>query len=425
MNAYLIIILVALIGRYVLDLVADVLNLHHFSAELPTEFDGLYDADKYTTSQQYLQTNTRFGLFASTCGIAVTLLAILLGGFNMADNLARSQGLAAIPTGLLFAAIVAAVSHVLGLPFALYRTFVIEARFGFNRTTAKTFILDQIKGLALGVIIGAPVFAGIMWFFSAAGRCAWLYCWLGVTVLQVVLIFVAPYVIMPLFNKFDPLEEGDLRTAIEAYAARQKFRMKGVFRMDGSKRSSKTNAFFTGFGGSRRIVLFDTLIQRHTVEELLGVVAHEMGHYKLHHIPLAILRAIISSGVMFFVLSVFMENNGLFAAFRMEQTSIYASLILFGFLYAPISLVLAIAGNAISRRHEYDADRFAAETTGNPEALVASLKKLSVDNLSNLTPHPFMVWLHYGHPPVLDRVAALRRKTQRPETGSQIVESAV
>lgn len=409
MNPYLLIIIAALLLRYALDLLADVLNVHNAGGDLPAEFEGVYDPAKYARSQDYLRTNTRFGLIAASCGIVASLLVILLGAFDLADRVARTPGWPPIPTGLLFVGIVALAGHLFGLPFSIYRTFVIEERFGFNRTTPRTFALDELKGVALAVIIGAPVFAAIVWFFRTLGPSAWLACWAGVSVVQLVLIFIGPTLIMPLFNKFEPLEEGDLRSAIEGYAEAQRFRMRGVFRMDGSKRSSKSNAFFTGFGNSRRIVLFDTLIANHSVDELVGVVAHEMGHYKRHHIPKAILRAIVASGLMFFVLSLFIENEALFRAFRMERTSVYASLILFGFLYAPIAMAIGITGNAISRRQEYEADRFAAETTGTPGALIRALKKLSVDNLSNLTPHPFMVWLHYGHPPVLARIKALRR----------------
>ena len=227
--------------------------------------------------------------------------------------------------------------------------------------------------------------------------------------IQALLMFIAPVVIMPLFNKFEPLEDGELKSAIEDYAKQQNFKMKGVFKMDGSKRSSKTNAFFTGFGKSRRIVLFDTLIAKHSVDELVAIVAHEMGHYKKKHILSAMFRMFLQTAFMFWLLSLFIGSEQLFRAFKMPlPPTVYGSLIFFGFLYTPIGILISIIENAISRKHEYAADRYAAETTGKAGAMIAGLKKLSADNLSNLTPHPFMVWLHYSHPPVLERIRVLR-----------------
>jgi STE24 endopeptidase len=227
-------------------------------------------------------------------------------------------------------------------------------------------------------------------------------------IIQLFLSFIAPVVIMPIFNKFYPLEESELKSTLEEYARAQRFKIKGVFKMDASKRSSKSNAFFTGFGKFRRIVLFDTLIAKHTVDELVSVLAHEMGHYKKKHIITSMIISILTTGLMFFILSLFLNNTGLFAAFKMENTSLYASLLFFGFLYAPIEMVLAIFGNMLSRRHEYAADAYAATTYRKPEAMIAALKKLSVDNLSNLTPHSLKVFLSYSHPPVLERIKALR-----------------
>jgi len=405
---YLVIVLAALVGRYLLSLVADVLNVRNIREELPEEFADCYDAERYRTSQRYLRETTRFGLVAETVGLAAVLLLILAGGFNAIDRMVRFPGYGPIVTGLLFVAVVVLIFRIVHLPFSIYDTFVIEEKYGFNKTTPRTFILDMVKALILAVVIGAPIFAAVLWLFGFAGRFAWLYCWAVVTVIQVLLVFLAPYVILPLFNKFEPLEDGELRTAIEGYAREQEFRMKGVYKMDGSKRSAKTNAFFTGFGKSRRIVLFDTLIEKHTVSELVAVVAHEMGHYKKNHVPWAIARATVNMGVTFFLMSLFINNEGLIRAFRMECASIYASLVFFGFLYAPISMVISVIESAVSRRQEYAADAFAATTTGDPASMISGLKKLSVDNLSNLTPHPLKVFVEYSHPPVLDRVKALR-----------------
>ncbi len=408
MNIYLVVILAVLVGSYLFELLADWLNVKNLKETLPEEFKGYYDDEKYRKSQRYLKDNIRFGITQNTVQLAVTLAMILLGGFNLVDTWARSPGWGMIPTGLLFVGILLFGSQTLSLPFSIYDTFVIEERYGFNKTTPKTFVLDLVKSWILMIILGGAVFSGVLWFFDTAGSLAWLYCWAALFAFQVVLIFVAPYIIMPLFNKFDPLEDGELKDAIETYARDQKFKMKGVFKMDGSRRSAKSNAFFTGFGKSRRIVLFDTLIEKHSVAELLSIVAHEMGHYKKKHIPLAIVRSALKTGLMFFLLSLFINNRDLFDAFQMEHGSIYASLLFFGFLYAPLSLLLSIAENAISRKCEYQADAYAVETSQDRDAMISALKKLSVDNLSNLTPHPLTVFVSYGHPPVLERIRAIR-----------------
>lgn len=411
MNIYFIVIFAVLVGSYLLDLASDWLNVRNLKEELPSEFEGWCDTKKYKTSQRYLWETTKFGIAVDTFHTVLYLALILTGVFNLVDVFARRFGMGTIPTGLIFAATLGIASSLINLPFSIYSTFVIEEKYGFNKTTPKTFVLDIVKSLLLGVIIGAPILAAILWFFEKTGALAWVYCWIAVTVFQVVLLFIAPYVIMPLFNKFIPLEDGELKTAVESYVKAQNFKMKGLFKMDGSKRSAKTNAFFTGFGRSRRIVLFDTLIAKHAVPELVSIVAHEMGHYKRKHILSAIARAIATTGLVFYLMSLFIGNRGLFDAFKMEHVSIYAGLFFFGFLYTPIAAVLGIVENAISRKHEYEADRYAVETARNPDAMISGLKKLAVENLSNLTPHPFKVLLSYSHPPILARIKAIKSKT--------------
>jgi STE24 endopeptidase len=268
-------------------------------------------------------------------------------------------------------------------------------------------MLDILKSWGLAAVIGGILFSAVLWFFKEAGPWAWAYCWIAVTLFQIFLLFVAPVVIMPIFNKFTSLEDGELKAAIEAYAKSQGFKLKGVFTMDGSKRSTKSNAFFTGFGRFRRIVLFDSLIEKQTTEELVSVLAHEMGHYKKKHILKSIVISILTTGLMFYILSIFINNRELFAAFQMQHTSIYASLFFFGFLYTPIDMILSVFGNILSRRHEYEADDYAITTYQKPQSMITALKKLSVDNLSNLTPHPLKVFLSYSHPPVLERIRAI------------------
>jgi STE24 endopeptidase len=409
MNLFLFAVLAILIGDYLLNLVVEILNVRHLKITLPQEFVGWYDGEKYRTSQEYLKENTRFGIFSDSITTPVIIGFILLGGFNYVDQFARGFDYGPIVTGLIFAGILLFASQILDLPFSIYKTFVLEEKYGFNKTTPKTFVLDILKSWALAVVLGSLLFSGILWFFEHAGPLAWLYCWIALTLFQLFLLFIAPVVIMPIFNKFVPLEEGELKTAIREYAEEQGFKMKGVFSMDGSKRSTKSNAFFTGFGRFRRIVLFDTLIEKHTVDELVSILAHEIGHYRKKHILKSILISILTTGLMFFILSLFLNNKELFAAFGMQEISIYASLFFFGFLYAPIEMVVGILGNILSRRHEYEADAYAVKTTHKPKAMITALKKLSVDNLSNLTPHPLKVFLGYSHPPVLERIRAIER----------------
>ena len=408
MNVYLIIIISVIVGNYLLDIVVETLNVRHARTALPEEYEGYYDPEEYKKAQNYLKENTRFEIIAGTITTPITVAFILIGGFNLVDQIARSFQFGPIRTGLIFAGVLMLASQMISIPFSAYSTFVIEEKYGFNRTTARTFILDILKAWLLSAMIGGTLFSIVLWFFGKAGNWAWVYCWVLVVLFQIALTFLAPVVVMPLFNKFYPLADSELKAAIEKYARSQDFKMKGVFKMDASRRSTKTNAFFTGFGRFRRIVLFDTLIENYSVDELVSILAHEMGHYKKKHIFKSLLMSILMTGLMFFLISFFINNAGLFSAFKMENTSIYASLIFFAFLYAPIKMIISISSKMLSRKREYEADAYAVRTYGKPESMISALKKLTVDNLSNLTPHPVKVFLSYAHPPVLERIRAIR-----------------
>ncbi len=407
MNVYLIVILAILVGEYLLDVITERLNLQRLTPEVPGPFKGYYDEEKYAKSQAYTRENSTFGLLQDTISIFLIIPFILLGGFNYVDQLVRGFQLGPIFTGLVYIFLLIIASTLLGLPFSIYDTFVIEEKYGFNRTTPKTFILDLIKSFFLLILVGGPVLAAVLWFFQKTGALAPLYIWGVVVLFQLFMGFIAPYVIFPLFNKFTPLEEGELKRAVENYAREHDFKMQGVFKMDGSKRTTRANAAFTGFGKSRRIILYDTLMEKHTTDELVTILAHEMGHYKLRHIVKTMIIAFLETGLMFFILSLFINNRELFDAFKMKELSIYASLIFFGFIYSPVSMLLSIIVNIFSRKHEYEADRYAVKTTGKKQALITALKKLSVDNLSNLTPHPLKVFFYYSHPPELQRLKAI------------------
>ena len=411
MNIYALIILITLIISYIIGIITNILNLRSLQIDLPNEFEGVYDADAYKKSQEYTRVNTKFGFLTSAVSLIITLVFWFAGGFNYLDNFIRNWNYGTIWTGLIYMCILIIFKFILSLPFSIYSTFVIEGRFGFNKTTPKTFVTDILKSLLLGMLLGAPLLAGLLYFFDYAGDLAWIYCWVATTLFILIVQFIAPTLIMPLFNKFTPIEPGDLKDAITSYAESIKFPLKGIFVMDGSKRSTKSNAFFTGFGKNKRIALFDTLIEKHTVSELVAILAHEIGHFKKKHIQKSMVISILHMGVMFYLLSIFLSHKGLFDAFYMEYTSTYAGLIFFGMLYSPIELILSIFMHIFSRKNEYQADLFAIKTTGESESFIDALKKLSVDNLSNLTPHPVYVFLNYSHPPVLKRIEVIRRSS--------------
>ena len=407
MNIFSIIILAAIAIDFVLDVVSNRLNLKSLNPQLPDEFKGVYDEDTYAKSQRYTRTRTKFGFLTGTFNLALLIGFWFAGGFNWLDQWARGFDFGTIGTGLIFIGVLVIAKSIISLPFSLYSTFVIEERFGFNKTTPKTFVGDLLKGLLLTAVIGAPVLAGIIAFFEYGGPWAWVYAWLAVTLFSLLMQYIAPTWIMPIFNKFTPLEDGELRQAIEAYADKVEFPLQGIYVIDGSKRSAKSNAFFTGFGKNKRIALYDTLIENHTTEELVAVLAHEIGHYKKKHIVKNMGISILQTGIMFALLSIFLQVPALFEAFYMEEMSVYAGLVFFGLLYSPIEMLLGIGMQMLSRKYEFEADRFAATTIEKRDEMANVLKKLSKDNLSNLTPHPFYVFLNYSHPPTLTRIKAI------------------
>jgi STE24 endopeptidase len=410
MNAFFIIILAAVLAEYALGIVSNVLNLSALKPQAPAGLEDLYDPEKYQKSQEYTKVNTGFDMITSTFTLAVLLTFWFLSGFNELDLVVRGWGFPVLVEGVLYIGILGLAYILITLPFSIYGTFVIEEQFGFNKTTWGTFIIDKVKGLGLGIALGVPLLAAILAFFEYAGDLAWLYAWVAVTIVTLAIQFIAPTWIMPLFNKFTPLESGELREAILDYARSVNFTLDNILVMDGSKRSSKANAFFTGFGKNKRIALFDTLMETQTVPELVSVLAHEIGHYKKKHIIQNMVVSIVHTAIIFFLLSIFLNNEGLFDAFFMDEMSVYAGLLFFGMLYTPVELVLSIVLQHISRKHEYEADRWSLETYERPEELSSALKKLSAENLSNLAPHPFYVLLNYTHPPLVERVRAIERK---------------
>ncbi|WP_462268497.1 M48 family metallopeptidase [Desulfobacter sp.] len=401
------IVLVTLIIDFTMNYVADRLNIGSLTTHLPEKFSDVYDRKRYEQSQHYLKATTRLGTITSTIDLAVLLAFWFLGGFGALDNFVRGTGWSSMGCGLLFIGILAGCKFIISLPFSIYATFVIEEKFGFNKTTPKLFVLDLLKSMILSLAFGIPLLSAIFWFLESTGPWAWIICWGVTTAFMLTLQYIIPTWIMPLFNKFTPLEDGELKDKLLAYAKTIDFPLTQIFVMDGSKRSTKSNAFFTGFGKNKRIVLFDTLINAHTPDELLAVLAHEMGHFKKKHIQRRLIFGILQMGVIFYLLSLFITHQSLFTAFYVDTPSIYAGLVFFSILFSPVDLVISIIMQFFSRKDEYEADRFAALTTKKAGALITALKKLSADNLANLTPHPFYVFLNYSHPPLAQRIAAM------------------
>ena len=414
MNTFAIVILVALVGEYLLGAVSGLLSARSFSPAVPAEFAGVFDDEKYARARRYTATRTRFGLLRGGFDLAVVLAFWFAGGFAWLDGVVRGLGQGPVVTGLAYIGALVIASTLLGLPFRAWSTFVIEARYGFNRTTPGTFAADLLKGLGPH---RRPRRA-------AAGRHPRVLRVGGAPGVAVVLdrgdrVHPRAAVHRPdldhaaVQHLHPPRRRRAPRRHHRLYARSAKFPLGGIFVVDGSRRSSKANAFFTGFGKHKRIGLFDTLVDQYTVPELVAVVAHEIGHYKKRHVWLQMALSIGHLGAMLWVLSIFLGQEGLFAAFYVSEPSVYAGLLFFSLLFTPVELVLSVLMHVFSRRHEFEADRFAAETTGGGAPLVSALKKLSADNLNNLTPHPLDVFLHYSHPPVLRRIDAL----QRPAAG--------
>lgn len=395
-----------LVINFIVDKVLDSLNAKHFDDEIPEQLNDVYDQEEYKKSQSYKKTNHRFGNLTSFFSIVLTLGFFFLDGFEYVDNIARSYSDNSILIALIFFGIIMIGSDILTLPFSYYRVFVIEEKFGFNKTTRKTFFLDKVKGWFMSAILGGGIMSLIIWFYELTGKDFWLYAWGLVAVFSIFMNMFYSKLIVPLFNKQTPLEEGELKDAITEYAQKVGFTLEKIFVIDGSKRSTKANAYFSGFGNQKRITLYDTLINDLETDEIVAVLAHEVGHYKRKHIIFNLISSILLTGFTLFILSLFINSPILSEALGVANHSFHIGLIAFGILYSPISEITGLVMNYISRKFEYQADNYAKETyAGAP--LVSSLKKLSKNSLSNLTPHPAYVFMHYSHPTLLQRVENL------------------
>ena len=397
-----------LVLKFLVDQLLDSLNASHFEDVIPKEVSDVYDRKEYKKSQSYKKTNYRFGIVTSLFSIVLTLSFFFLDGFSLVDSFARAYSENTIIIGLIFFGIIIIGSDLLTTPFSYYKTFVIEEKFGFNKTSKKTFFIDKLKGLLMSILIGGFILALITWFYEFTGAFFWLYTWGLVTIFSLFMNMFYSKLIVPLFNKQTPLEEGTLRDKISEYAKSVGFKLDKIFVIDGSKRSTKANAYFSGFGSEKRVTLYDTLINDLDDEEIVAVLAHEVGHYKKKHIIFNLFASILLTGLTLYILSLFISNPLLSQALGVDIPSFHIGLIAFGLLYSPISEITGLIMHLFSRKFEYQADDYAKNTyKGDP--LITSLKKLSKNSLSNLTPHPAYVFMHYSHPTLLERIVNLRK----------------
>ena len=401
-------IIIAIISiNFIIDKILDALNAKHYNDQLPEELQDVYDEDEYKKSQRYKATNYRFGILTSTFSFVLTLAFFFLDGFAFVDQLARQITDHNILVTLIFFGIIMIGSDILTTPFSYYKTFVIEEQFGFNKTTKKTFILDKIKGWLMTIIVGGIILGIITWFYHTTKDLFWIYAWILVSVFTIFINLFYSRLIVPIFNKQTPLEDGSLRDSISKYAESVGFNLDKIFIIDGSKRSTKANAYFSGFGNEKRVTLYDTLVNDLDEDEIVAVLAHEVGHYKKKHIIFNLISSILLTGFTLFILSLLIDNPMLSEALGVQETSFHIGLITFGILYSPLSEITGLIMNWFSRKFEYQADDY-AKNTYKAEPLITSLKKLSKNSLSNLTPHPAYVFMHYSHPTLLERIKNLK-----------------
>lgn len=402
------ILITILLIKFVIDSVLNHLNAKHFNDTLPNDVSDVYEINEYQQSQSYKKTNHNFSKITSLFSLITTLLFFFFNGFSIVDKIARGFSNNIIIITLIFFGIIIIGSDIISIPFSLYKTFVIEEKFGFNKSTKKLFFLDKIKGLLMTIILGGSILSIITWFYEFTGNYFWIYTWLLITTFSVFLNMFYSKLIVPLFNEQTILEEGDLKNEIVKYVNSVGFKANNIYVLNGSKRSTKANAYFSGFGNQKRITLYDTLINDLENNEIVAVLAHEVGHYKRKHILYNLTSSIILTGFALFVLSLFIKTPVLSLALGVSHPSFHIGLIAFGILYSPVSQILGVFMNYMSRKFEYQADNY-AKNTFSASPLISSLKKLSKNSLSNLTPHYLYVFFHFSHPTLLDRIKNLNK----------------
>ncbi len=407
-NVYFLLIIFIVVLDFVWTQYLAYRNRRLMSTVIPPQLEGIYDKGDYTKQQEYQKVNSKLGLYTSLVSFLVLLIILTLGLFGWLDDLLRQYISNEILLTLAFFGVIYILNDLITLPLDYYSTFVVEERFGFNKSTKKIFWLDQLKGLLLTIVLGGAILALITWLYQSLGEYAWLYAWGAITAFSLFMTLFYSNIIVPLFNKQTPLEQGDLRDAIESFANKAGFAINNIYVMDASKRSTKANAYFTGFGAKKRIVLFDTLINDLSTDEIVAVLAHEVGHYKKKHTLQGMTISIFYTGVVLFLLSLLLYNHDIAMALGGKETSFHLGLIAFSVLFTPVSLFLGVFSSMLSRKNEYQADAYAA-SFGLAAPLISGLKKLSVKSLSNLNPDPLFVFFHYSHPTLLQRIEALKK----------------
>jgi len=413
-NIYFYIIVSVFILNFVWEQILSYLDRKRMSPDIPKELEGIYNPEEYRRQQAYQKANSRFGFISDGFSFLVVLVVLLFGLFGWLDETLRMHTIHFLWLPLLFFGILFIIGQVIEVPFDWYAVFTIEERFGFNKSTRKLFITDFVKQILLSVVIGAILLSAVLYIYQYTGKWFWVWAWLVVSGFSLLVTFFYSEWIVPLFNKQKPLDEGELRTAIESFAQKAGFGLKNIYVMDGSKRSTKANAYFTGFGKKKRIVLFDTLIKELDTNEIVAVLAHEIGHYKKKHVYQSMVISILTMGVTFYILSLFLDNLSLAEALGGKTPSFHLGVIGFSLLITPISEVLGLAMNHLSRKNEYEADRFTAQF-GLGDALISALKKISVKALSNLNPHPWVVFWYYSHPTLLQRIERVKACSSTPD----------
>ena len=395
------------IFNFLFTTVLEYLNDKNWNESIPNDLEGFYDSDKYQKAKNYKIERGKISLLNSSISFIITLLMLFFFGFGLISEYAVSLSDSVILQSCIFFMIFHLLTTFLGMPFSYYSTFFIEEKYGFNKTTLKTFIVDKIKGLFISsvfiIVLTSLAIVSIEYFSTGF----WIWLWIGLSLFMVFLNMFYADLIVPIFNKLTPLENGELRSKIESYSKKVGYSLKNIFVIDGSKRSTKANAFFSGLGPRKTIALYDTLIEKHTDEELVSVLAHEVGHFKKKHILVSMFLTILQLGIMCYLFELCMNMEVIASSLGSSKMNFHIGIIAFSFLYSPIGLITGILMNILSRKNEYEADKFAKDTY-NGNFLELALKKLSVDSLSNLYPHPLYVFVHYSHPPLLKRLARLK-----------------
>ena len=394
------------IFNYLFSTVLDYINGKNWKTEVPSVMKDFYDEDKYLKAKNYSKEKGKVSLISSTLSTLITLLFLIFEGYGWLDNfISLYYDIPFLKSGIFFL-VLFILSDFISIPFSCYNTFVIEEKYGFNKTTVKTFVLDKIKGYLLTIIVGGILLFGAIYIVSLLENSFWFWLWLSLSFIMLIVNMFYADLLVPIFNKLTPLEAGSLRDKIESYTKKVGYSLKNIYIIDGSKRSTKANAFFSGLGPRKTIALYDTLVEKHTEEELVAVLAHEVGHYKKKHVFTSLFLTISQLGLMCFLLETCLKVGEISQALGGKEMVFHLGLVAFGILYSPIGTILSILMNINSRKNEFEADYY-AKTTYNGAALELALKKLSVDSLSNLYPHPLYTFIHYSHPPLLKRLSAL------------------